>query len=508
MKTATLCFAFLALSTFGAGFAAAQAVPAPPPPPSAPAPGPAPGDSAATATGAEPTESWQAETELEDQTELAVTVYNSNVALVRDRRKVTLPTGEFRLRFGGVAQQIRPETVSLQSVATPGSLHVLEQNYEYDLISPSKLMEKYVGKKVKLVNFDQDIRTGEVEAELLSVNEQPVYRVGGEIYLGYPGQVVLPEIPENLVAKPSLVWLLVNQLAEQTVEATYLTNGLRWNADYVASYDEKADKMSLEGWVTLVNESGATYNNATLKLVAGDVNIVQPPQPMPMEMMAYDTSTARPAAVPPQMVEEAFGEYHLYTLQRPATIRQNQTKQVSLLSAADVGVEKTYELKGNTAYYIQIFPPMKDQKVEVRLKFKNSEANNLGMPLPAGTVRVYEKDQSGTLQFSGEDRIEHTPKDEEVEVKLGNAFDVVAERTQTDHRVIGQNVFQSAFEVVIRNHKDEAITVKVSEPMTGDWQILESSIPFEKEDAFTAVFSVPVPADGEAKVTYRVQVRM
>jgi hypothetical protein len=454
----------------------------------------------------EPTESWQAETELEDQTELAVTVYNSNVALVRDRRKVTLPTGEFRLRFGGVAQQIRPETVSLQSVATPGSLHVLEQNYEYDLISPSKLMEKYVGKKVKLVNFDQDIRTGEVEAELLSVNEQPVYRVGGEIYLGYPGQVVLPEIPENLVAKPSLVWLLVNQLAEQTVEATYLTNGLRWNADYVASYDEKADKMSLEGWVTLVNESGATYNNATLKLVAGDVNIVQP---VTAGFGGGGLGEARVALKrQPEMVEEAFGEYHLYTLQRPATIRQNQTKQVSLLSAADVGVEKVYELKGNLAYYVRILPPMKDQKVEVRLKFKNGEANNLGMPLPAGTVRVYEKDRSGTLQFSGEDRIEHTPKDEEVEVKLGNAFDVVAERTQTDHRIIAENVHQAAFRIVLRNHKDEAITVKVSEPMTGDWQILESSIPFEKEDAFTAVFSVPVPADGEATLTYRVQVRM
>ncbi|MDX9972772.1 MAG: DUF4139 domain-containing protein [FCB group bacterium] len=449
-----------------------------------------------------------ARTGLENQTEVAVTIYNSNLGLVRDRRTVTLPTGELRLQFADVAQQIRPETVSLESIGAPGSVRVLEQNYEFDLISPEKLMEKYVGKKVKLVNFSTEVNLpNPTEAELLSINGGAVYRVNNEIFLGYPGQVVLPEIPENLIAKPSLVWLLQNDQAEQTIEATYLTQGMRWNADYVAVYSEDAGRMSLKGWVTLVNESGAQYTNAKLKLVAGEVNIVPPPQPMMRGGRAKGAMMEMAAAPAPQMQEEAFGEYHLYRLERPTTIKQNQSKQVSLLTAPSVGVEKTYEFRGDVSFYSQIMPPMKDQKVAVQLKFKNEEANGLGMPLPAGVVRVYEADSQGLLQFSGEDRIKHTPKDEEVKVKLGNAFDVVGERTQTDFSRIADNVYEAAFEIKIRNHKDKDITIDIVEPMTSDWSILQSSHQFKKKDAQTAIFTVPVPKDGETVVTYRVRVR-
>lgn len=446
-----------------------------------------------------------ARTGLEDQTAVAVTIYNTDLALVRDTRRLRLPTGELRLQFADVAQQIRPETVSLESVAAPGSIAILEQNYEFDLISPEKLMEKYVGKRVSLVNFSTEVGFQRVEAELLSVVGGPVYRVGGEIFIGHPGHVVLPEIPENLIAKPSLVWLLHNTAPEQTIEATYLTRGMRWSADYVAVYTEDTGRMSLKGWVTLTNESGAQYTNATLKLVAGEVNVVQPPIPY---AAARGGVAMMEMAAAKQMVEEAFGEYHLYRLERPTTIKQNQSKQVSLLTAPDVGVEKIYEYRGDLNFYSQPIPPIVDRDVEVRLKFQNEEANGLGMPLPAGVVRVYEEDSQGTLQFSGEDRIEHTPKDEEVTVKLGNAFDVVGERVQTDYARIADNVHEAAFEIKLRNHKDTAITVDVIEPMTADWAILQSSHPYTKKDAQTAVFSVPVPVDGETVVTYRVRVRL
>jgi hypothetical protein len=467
------------------------------PAPAAPAP-------VTVSNAAEPTA--DARTGLENQTEVAVTIYNSNLGLVRDRRTVTLPTGELRLQFADVAQQIKPETVSLESIGAPGSVRVLEQNYEFDLISPEKLMEKYVGKKVKLVNFSTEVNLpNPTEAELLSINGGAVYRVNNEIFLGYPGQVVLPEIPENLIAKPSLVWLLQNDQAEQTIEATYLTQGMRWNADYVAVYSEDAGRMSLKGWVTLVNESGAQYTNAKLKLVAGEVNITQPPISLGMPVVA-DAAVQDYFATPP-MHEEAFGEYHLYRLERPTTIKQNQSKQVSLLTAPSVGVEKMYEFRGDLSFYSQPIPPQKDQKVAVQLKFKNEDTNGLGMPLPAGVVRVYEADSQDLLQFSGEDRIKHTPKDEEVKVKLGNAFDVVGERTQTNFQAIANNVYEAAFEIKIRNHKDKAITVDIVEPMTSDWAILQKSHEFTKKDAQTAVFTVPVPVDGETVVTYSVRVR-
>ncbi|MCC6486032.1 MAG: DUF4139 domain-containing protein, partial [Candidatus Hydrogenedentes bacterium] len=251
---------------------------------------------------------------LADQTDVAITAYNNGLALVRDTRKVALPTGEVSLQFMDVAQQIRPETVSLQSASTPGSVGILEQNYEYDLISPSKLMEKYVGKKVWLQNFHNDIKLGRTEADLLSTNEGPVYKVGNEIYLGFPGNVVLPEIPENLIAKPSLIWMLSNEQAEQTLEVTYLTNGVSWQADYVVTLAKNDASLDLAGWVTMNNQSGATYTNAQLKLVAGDVNVVQPPAETASGGVAFFGARMEQEQQLPR--QEAFAEYHLYTMPR------------------------------------------------------------------------------------------------------------------------------------------------------------------------------------------------
>ncbi len=445
------------------------------------------------------------ETTIGQQTDIAVTAYNNGIALVRDVRTLQMPTGELQLKFSDVAQQIRPETVGLRSLAQEGSVGILEQNYEYDLISPEKLMEKYVGKQVTLKNFSTEVNMDSMQAELLSVNGGPVYKgADGQIYIGHPGQVVLPAIPDNLISKPSLIWQLNNAAAAQTLEATYLTNGVSWSADYVLTLAKTDASLDIAGWVTLNNQSGATYKNAQLKLVAGQVNVApQVEAARDMGMVGMGGGMAMAAPMPK---EEAFAEYHLYTIPRRTTIKENQSKQVALLSGAGVACGKRYEYRGQEYFYSQQIPPMPEEKVDVFLEFQNKEDNHLGIPLPEGVMRIYQEDSDGMLQFAGEDRIKHTPKDEKVKLRMGQAFDVVAERVQTDYKVIAPNVWESAYAITLRNHKESDVTVDVVEPMPGDWRIIEKSQDFVKKDARTAIFTVLVPKDGEVKITYRVQV--
>ena len=446
-----------------------------------------------------------ATTSIDDQVDVAVTVYNNDLALVRDRRTMTLPTGVHTLQFEDVASRIMPETVSIQSLAQAGSLAVLEQNYEFDLISPEKLLEKYVGRQVQLRNLSNDYDFALVDATLMSVNGGPVYRVDDQIYLGHPGQVVLSEIPDSLIAKPTLIWMLENGRAEQEIEATYLTGGISWRADYVLTLDRNDSVCDIAGWVTLNNQSGATYENAELKVVAGEVNRARQEMPkayaMRAEMMAMDVAGA------PPMQQESFAEYHLYTLPRRTTIRQNQSKQVSLLTANGVACEKVYEFRGQQHYFHSRQQPISDQRAEVFLRFQNEEDNEMGMPLPMGIVRIYQEDSSGALQFAGEDNINHTPRNEEVRIKMGNAFDVVGERIHTNWRDLGSNTYESSFDIEIRNRKESAISVSIVEPIPGDWVITDSTHEHTKRDAFTAVFEVPVGADEEVTVSYTVRVR-
>jgi len=446
------------------------------------------------------------DTTLADQTDVAVTAYNNGLALVRDVRKLVLPEGELHLRFMNVAEQIRPETVSLRSLMAPGSMAIFEQNYEYDLMSPEKLMEKYVGKHVKLVNFSKEIGFEEVEAELLSTNQGPIYRVDDQIYLGHPGNVVLPEIPENLIAKPSLIWLLGNEQADQKLEVTYLTNGVSWKADFVVTLARDDTSLDLAGWVTMDNRSGATYTNAQLKLVAGDVHVVRDVRRSD-RAWREETDLNALGYVGEMPREEAFAEYHLYTMPRRTTIKQNQSKQLALLDATAVACTKKYEYRGQVHFYSQPMPPMLEEHVSVFLEFENEEENSLGMPLPAGVMRIYQADSEGMMQFAGEDRIEHTPKDETVTLRMGKAFDVIGERLQKDYERISDRVHECAYKITLRNHKDNDIMVDVVEPMPHDWKILDTSHEFEKKDAHTALFHVPVAKDGEATITYRVRVK-
>ncbi|MEK6745055.1 MAG: DUF4139 domain-containing protein [Nitrospirota bacterium] len=446
---------------------------------------------------------------LDDQRSVSLTIYNVNLGLVKDLRQIKLPKGVGELRFMDVASQIIPTSVHIKSLGNPDSLLVLEQNYEYDLLNPQKLLDKYVGKEVKLFTRNPYTEREElVTATLLSNNGGPIFKIGDDITYGHPGRIIFPGVPENLMAKPTLVWLAENGLLNgQKVEASYLTNGINWRSDYVVTLNDKDDKADLSGWVTIDNKSGATYKNAKLKLVAGDVNRAKDKQEYEGKMLRAAKMAVGEAAAP-QFKEDSFFEYHIYTLQRTATVKDNQTKQISLVQAEDIPVKKEFIFRGAPYYYYGQYGEIAtNQKIGVFVEIDNRKDNHLGMPLPKGTIRVYKHDSEGSLQFVGEDSIDHTPEKEKVRIRLGDAFDVKGGRKMTEWKKLMFNRYEAAYEISLRNHKKEDIVVKVVEPIPGDWTMVESSHEYTKSEAFTAEFLVPVPKDGETKMTYRVRMR-
>jgi hypothetical protein len=462
-----------------------------------------------TSNAATPGVTGQDATTLDDQVDLAVTVYNSDIALVRDTRNLQLPAGNFDLRFMDIAATVNPATVHFRSLTEPNRVSVLEQNYEYDLLEPDKLLRKYVGRDVTLVRPRQDggtTRFEEVRAHLLSYNNGPVWRIGGEIVTGlHADHIRFPELPENPYSRPTLIWTLNNGGARaHRVEASYLASKLAWNADYVLTVGRDDKAADLDGWVTLTNGSGTAFRNAKLQLVAGDLNRVR----QMLGKMADQIRAERAPAAREAMSQEAFSEYHLYSLARRTSINNNETKQVSMLSGSGVPVQKRFVVEGQNFYYHNFQhpgSPIKDV-VQVYYQFKNEQKAGLGMPMPSGVVRVYQSDSKGGVHFVGEDRINHTPKDETLNLKIGNAFDVVSERSQMDWRKIGANQYEIEYEITLRNHKATPITVEVNEPIGGSWRMLRSSHEWQKTAAWAAQFRIAVAADAEAKLRYRVSV--
>ncbi|MCW5202072.1 DUF4139 domain-containing protein [Desulfobulbus sp. US1] len=445
---------------------------------------------------------------LNDQTSVAVTIYNQDLALIRDARKISLKPGQQTLAFREVSAKIRPQTALL---AAP-SLRVLEQNFEYDLLTPQSLLEKYVGQKIMLVKSHPTTgKETKQEATVLSSGSGTVLRVGDHIESGIPGRLIFPAVPENLRDRPTLTMLVDSKSEEpQPVILSYLTGGLSWQADYVAELNTDDTALDLNGWVTLKNDSGATYENAQLKLVAGDVNRVQ--ERMQPRMMARGAVLSE-SAMDTGMAEESMFEYHLYTLARPTTIKEKQSKQVALMQADSVQVKKEFSLYGQNYYYSNKAGELgKKLKVGVFVELKNSKETGIGQPLPAGIMRVYKKDSSGSLQFVGEDRIDHTPENETIRLKLGEAFDVTADKKQTDFKKLAGDsrynlVFETAFEIILKNAKDEAVTVRVQEPLPGDWEMVEESAPHIKESASAAVWRIKVEPKSSTTLTWRVRVK-
>ncbi|MEA2784995.1 MAG: hypothetical protein QOF71_1099 [Candidatus Eremiobacteraeota bacterium] len=443
---------------------------------------------------------------LDDQRAVGITIYNTDLALVRDRRHVALPQGESRLALRDVSARIQPETALLQSVGNPGRIGVIEQNFNYDLLSPQKLLEKYVGRDVDVYHVDR--RTGErrrERARVLATNGGVVLRYADRIETSVDGTLAFPSLPADLRDRPTLVTDVTNAApGDQDVELTYLTSGLNWKADYTAELTPNDDRIDLRGLITLQNTSGTSYRDASVQLVAGDVNVVRNAfQPPALQLIGAVQS--RSSSTPTQ---QALLEYHLYTLQRHSTVLDNQTKQVELLTAPNVAVTKTLELRGNPYYYRSHSADLGDRlKVSTYLSFLN-ENGSLGIPLPKGAVRVYKRDNSGTAQFVGSDNIDHTPKGETVRLHLGDSFDVTARKKQTDYKVVSstEDRYESAYEIVLRNAKPTPQTVLVVEPIPGDWTILQSSAPYVKSSSSTATWSLNVPANGATTLTYRVVV--
>jgi hypothetical protein len=438
-----------------------------------------------------------------DREATAITVYNDDLALVKERRRVRLPGGTVRLDLREVSGQMRPETALLRA-ASGSPIELIEQNFDFDLLTPGKLLEKYVGREVTVLRTHPT--TGEERAEkatVLAANNGTVLRFADRIETGVPGRIVFASVPANLRDRPTLSVLLEAAAGTQALELSYLTGGLSWKADYVANLSADARHMDLSGWVTLTNRSGAAYDNALLQLVAGTVNRVRSPQPM----LAYAMPAAAPMAKRAEVAQEALMDYHLYSFERPTSIADNQTKQLALLSAAAIPVQREYLLAGYDYYYRERYGQIGQKlKPAVFVEFEN-KGGSLGKPLPGGVVRVYAKDSKGAAQFVGEDRIEHTAKNEKVKLRLGEAFDITAERKQVSYKKLGDTTTETAWRIDLRNAKDEAVTVRVQEPMPGDWEVVQESQKSTKESARVAAWNVEVPAGGAAVLEYTVRVR-
>ncbi|PWU00531.1 MAG: hypothetical protein C5B53_03920 [Candidatus Melainabacteria bacterium] len=448
---------------------------------------------------------------------VSLTIYNQNFGLVKDIREVKLNEGGNFLRFEDVAAKIDPTSVSFLSLTAPNSVTVREQNYQYDLLDPDSILSKSIGKNVKFTQFLPGRTVHELSGTLLnaplSTVVQPngvestryhglVVKTANGVVLNPSGQVELAELPSGLISKPSLLWRLdCDKAGTHKSEITYQTGGMNWNCDYVAIINEDDTKTDLTSWVTLSNQSGASFKNAALKLIAGDVHRVQP--------QAYHMAASEGAfaAKAPQFQEQSFAEYHLYSLKEKTDVNNNETKQLSLFNAADVPTKKRFVFEPTQGVYVPYSGYLDRDKVHVKLEFDNNEENHLGMPWPKGKVRVYKRDKDAALQFIGEDEIDHTPRDEKVRLYIGDAFDVVGERKQTNMRQINDHVRRESYEISLRNHKDSAITVTAVEHTYGPWKIVSSDLPYVKKDSRTFEFSANIPAKGQQTIAYEIELK-
>ncbi len=433
--------------------------------------------------------------------EVAVTIYNQDLGLIKDVRELEFQKGKSIIKFTDVAAKIDPTSVHFKPVNPSDRVSILEQNYQYDLVSSTKILQKYVDKEIELFTKSAgSMGQGKsYKGKLLSYSNDNVTLQEPEgairiVRLDEVRDLYFPTLPEGLITKPTLVWLLDSEVSgKRKAEVSYLTSGINWHTEYVAVVDQRDENLELAGWVSIDNRSGATYEDAKVKLIAGEVHRVREERVPPRLAKGY----ALDVAGAPQFEEKAFFEYHLYTLLRPATIKDNEIKQVSLFPSTEVKVKKIFTYDG----------ARDEKKVKVELEFKNAESEGLGMPLPQGKIRVYKEDVDKALEFVGEDRIDHTPKNEKVRVFLGNAFDIVGERQKTDFKKIRDDITEESYQIKLRNHKEEKVEVVVVEhlyPHT-EWEIRESTHDYEKKDANTIEFKIHLDKDQEVVLNYTVR---
>jgi hypothetical protein len=463
----------------------------------------------------------------------ALTIYNQDFAVVRDSVRLDLSAGENTVNYSGATAHVEPDSVILRDPGGAHSFQILEQNYRNDPVSQDLLLSLFEG---KTIDFETDghiiqgkiVRSGYVphyeamndfggeyqqQQMTMATEGQPIIEVDGKMRFSLPGQPLFPDLGDDTILKPTLNWLIQSQGSGNfDAEVSYITGGFTWKADYNLVSPEKGDNVDLIGWVTVDNQSGKTFENAKIKLMAGDVNKIQPPQ-YPM-LRNFAMAEAVGGAAQPPVTEKAFDEYHLYTLERPTTLRDRETKQIEFVHAEGIQSKTIYVYDGADLPQYQgwdIATPQygtqSNKKIRVMREFVNAETNHLGIALPKGRLRFYRRDADGQLEFVGEDEIDHTPKDETIRVTTGNVFDLVGERKQTNFQVDNRNHWaDESFEIKLRNHKKEPVTIRVVEHLYrwNNWDITAHSDDFNKTDSQTIEFNVPVAPDEEKVVTYTV----
>ena len=424
--------------------------------------------------------------------DVAVTVYNNNLGVVSETRALELEKGLGRLAFRDVPSLIDANSVTFETTGDKSRVAILEQNYAYDLVSPDKMYAKYIDQEIELVDKEGRLYNGTLLAYgggAVTLREK-----SGRVKivtLSNITEVNFPQLPDGLITRPTLFWLYRSDVeGKKDCRVGYQTSGMTWSAEYVGVLDAEETGLDLSGWAAINNTSGKTYRDATLKLIAGDISRAQTPVAPRMKMMATDAEMAGAG-----FEEKAFFEYHLYTLPRQATLADREIKQISLFEPAQTSVTKEYIYR----------PDRNSEQVEVSLKLMNSEKSGLGLPLPAGRVRLFKADDDGSMILLGEDRIDHTPKDEEVNLKVGYAFDIAAEEKLVSQNRVSSKVEEREYETELRNHKKSDITVKVEKQLYGFWEVISSNYEYKQKDANTLVFDVPVAADTGASLKYKIR---
>jgi hypothetical protein len=443
-----------------------------------------------------------------NQHQIGITIYNEDLALVRDLRKFSLEKGINKLAWREVSPHIRPQTALLRTPGQPSSFQLLEQNFSFDPLTPENILKSYLGRSINVI-YTNPV-TGEKTTEtatVLSVTGGVVLQFPDRIETNPERRITFADIPKHLHDRPTISLVLENSApGEQKLELSYLTSGLSWQADYVAELNASDNRINLTGLITLVNQSGTTYPNAHLQLVSGNINLVYPAIPQPRKTMAMVAD-----ATEYQVVKgESLSDYHLYTLPSPSTLLDNQSQQITLLSAKDIPVSKEFLLRSSGNYYFGKYENQYSQlKPEIFLQFKN-KGKELKEPLPGGTVRIYKNDSQSNIQFLGEDHIDHTAKNELVRVKLGEALDITAKRTQTDFQQLdtpSQRFTETAHKIEIHNAREEDVAIHIQESIPGDWAIISESFPHTKSVANVAKWLITIPSNKKIILSYRVRIK-
>ena len=449
-----------------------------------------------------------------------VTVYNQGLGFVKDVRTLQMRSGQQSVVVEDVAQLIDATSVGFKCLNNPGSVSVLEQNYQYDLISPQAILEKSVGKRIRLTRAIAN-KKETLEGVLLNSPTSVVSKDGGHEYsydglviraddgriiLSPEGEIDVLSIPEGLISRPSLVWQLESAMDQEAkMELSYLTKGISWTANYVLTLDENKSG-DIQGWATINNQSGMSFADAKLKLLAGEVNVMPAESKSSSNLKWSKPRFADHGGLSLPFTEQSLFEYHLYTLERPASVRNKETKQLSLLEGSDVPVKKVIAFEGN-AETTEPGQGTEELDSAVKVKFRNDEKSHLGMPMPAGKVRLYQRDSGGSLQFLGEDEIKHTPRDEKLSLTVGKSFDMKATHKQISFSKTGKRSSVSTYEIEVRNRKKTADTATIYERIGGQWKMSANTDSFVKEDASTAVFEVKLKAGEVKKLKFTVEAK-